>query len=365
MRKLLLGLIGLLFAVPAVADGLPAGYTELQYIESTGTQYIDTEITDIVDSEFNLVAQQTALLDGYPTLLGAMDNGEFKVVFAYGSSANFYTQVGSGSAGFSLSDVPQDTAKHTFKLVTAAQSQTLTIDDTSVTGSYTTVSSRTHSLYLFARNRDSVANHTKQKVYSFSAKKNGSLIANMVPAKYVSGNTTTYGMYDTVRNKFYQNKGSGTFIAGPVIPEQQIHIATTAYNSARFSPVVTELNDTIATIRSVVTNTINQTKAIADLQATKQTRPDENCPAGKKCLLVEDDAGMPHWYEIIENAYGLPSGYTALQYIESSSTQYIDTGLYGNLNTEAEIDVHLNETTSESTNRIFGDFTNTAKAITI
>ena len=80
-----------------------------------------------------------------------------------------------------------------------------------------------------------------------------------------------------------------------------IRIATTVYNSARFSPVVTELNDTIATIRDVVTNTINQTKAIADLQATKQTRPNENCPAGKKCLLVEDDAGMPHWYEIVES----------------------------------------------------------------
>ena len=44
MRKLLLGLIGLLFAMPAVATDLPAGYTELQYIESTGTQYIDTGI---------------------------------------------------------------------------------------------------------------------------------------------------------------------------------------------------------------------------------------------------------------------------------------------------------------------------------
>ena len=111
-----------------------------------------------------------------------------------------------------------------------------------------------------------------------------------------------------------------------------IKIATTAYNSARFSPVVTELNDTIATIRSVVTNTINQTKAIADLQATKQTRPDETCPAGKKCLLVEDDAGQPHWYEIIENAYGLPSGYTGLEYIQSTGTQYIDTGITGSTN---------------------------------
>ena len=113
-----------------------------------------------------------------------------------------------------------------------------------------------------------------------------------------------------------------------------IKIATTAYNSARFSPVVTELNDTIATIRSVVTNTINQTKAIADLQATKQTRPDETCPAGKKCLLVEDDAGQPHWYEIIESASRLPDGFTELQYIESTGTQYIDTGISTGTNIE-------------------------------
>jgi len=116
------------------------------------------------------------------------------------------------------------------------------------------------------------------------------------------------------------------------IAANAIKIATTAYNSARFSPVVTELNNTIATIRSVVTNTINQTAAIADLQATKQTRPDENCPAGKKCLLVEDNDGQPHWYEIIENAYGLPDGYTPLEYIESTGTQYIDTGITGSTN---------------------------------
>jgi hypothetical protein len=100
-----------------------------------------------------------------------------------------------------------------------------------------------------------------------------------------------------------------------------IKIATTAYNTAQFNPVVTDLNTTIATIRSVVTNTINQTKAIADLQAKKQTRPDEQCPAGKKCLLVEDNNGTPHWYEIIENA----DGYTELQYVVGG---LIDTGLY-------------------------------------
>jgi hypothetical protein len=147
-------------------------------------------------------------------------------------------------------------------------------------------------------------------------------------------------------------------------PEQclnGIKIATTAYNTARFSPVVNDLNSTIATIRSVVTNTINQTKAIADLQAKKQTRPDEQCPAGKKCLLVEDNNGIPHWYEIIENIYGLPAGYTPLEYIEATGTQYIDTGIVPTLTSGAQIRVKFLSLKS-SDNVIFGATDATAYA---
>ena len=83
-----------------------------------------------------------------------------------------------------------------------------------------------------------------------------------------------------------------------------IKIATTAYNAARFNPVKTDLNNAVATIREIVTKTINQTAAIASLQADKQTRPAEQCPAGKKCLLVETEENgviVPHWYPIIED----------------------------------------------------------------
>ena len=55
MRKLLLGLIGLLFAIPSWSATLPAGYTELEYIESTGIQYIDTGIKQQDGDEFGLV----------------------------------------------------------------------------------------------------------------------------------------------------------------------------------------------------------------------------------------------------------------------------------------------------------------------
>ena len=114
--------------------------------------------------------------------------------------------------------------------------------------------------------------------------------------------------------------------------ETPIKIATTKYNESAFGPLNTALANAISVVDSVVSNTITQAASIATLQAQKQTRPNdiaddnEKCPAGKKCLLVTDTAGVPHWYEIVERYSLLPDGYTELQYIESTGTQWIDTG---------------------------------------
>ena len=114
---------------------------------------------------------------------------------------------------------------------------------------------------------------------------------------------------------------------------EPIKIATTKYNETAFGPLNTALQNAISVVDTVVSNTITQAASIATLQAQKQTRPNdiaddnEKCPAGKKCLLVEDASGTPHWYEIVENAWDLPVGYTQLEYIASTGTQYIDTGI--------------------------------------
>ncbi len=122
----------------------------------------------------------------------------------------------------------------------------------------------------------------------------------------------------------------------------KIKIATMKYNESAFSPLNTALANAISVVDTVVSNTITQAGRIATLQAQKQTRPNdiaddsEKCPAGKKCLLVEDASGTPHWYEIVENAWDLPVGYTQLQYIESTGTQYIDTGFSPDANTRVD-----------------------------
>ena len=95
MRKLLFGLIGLLFAVPAVAADLPAGYTQLEYIESTGTQYIDTGIKQQDGDEFGLIYQQITLDTSNRNLFGAAASGQASEFYI--SQTSSVTYVGNTS----------------------------------------------------------------------------------------------------------------------------------------------------------------------------------------------------------------------------------------------------------------------------
>jgi len=125
---------------------------------------------------------------------------------------------------------------------------------------------------------------------------------------------------------------------------EKIKIATTKYNESAFSPLNTALQNAISVVDSVVSNTITQAASIATLQAQKQTRPaddpsdannTENCPAGKKCLLVTDTAGIPHWYEIVESI--LRTDYTELEYLRSDGRAYINTNYSPTSKTRIEV----------------------------
>ncbi len=124
----------------------------------------------------------------------------------------------------------------------------------------------------------------------------------------------------------------------------EIQVATTKYVETQFSDLGTRLAAAVATVNTVVTNTIAQAASIATLQSGKQTRPaNDTCPAYKQCLLVEDESGTPHWYQITDpfRDFVAPiiannvapasttnsSGFTQLQYIENTGTQWIDTGI--------------------------------------
>ena len=301
MKKILCALLGMLLAGTSWSATLPAGYTQLEYIESTGAQYIDTGISGFNTGDWEIYAKWMTTVSTQPASYGFIfgvykdeSHNSYRLIFNQTNSGKYFISANSRAGGGSIAVSASTNAIH--NVVVKNGSFVLDGQNYQAPNAGTALPADSKLGIFRCDENGSYASKGVARLYSMSVKKDGVLIGDFVPAKNASG---VVGMYDTVSGNFFTNAGTGEFIAGPVV---EIRIATTAYNSARFSPVVTELNDTIATIRSVVTNTINQTKAIADLQATKQTRPNEQCPAGKKCLLVEDDAGQPHWYEIIENA---------------------------------------------------------------
>ncbi|MBP9999512.1 MAG: hypothetical protein KBT14_02315 [Proteobacteria bacterium] len=287
MKKYLLGLLAIFFVLPAIAS-LPDGYTELEYIESTGTQYISsflntsggdvTIVTKFVPTRFDN-------LDDYACVFGVDSN------FQAGYRKNGTAYIGNAASSNSFFSL------NTPVIITGVLSSNLERGTYYVNGLNTglkrTVSG--YNAYIFAANRQNVANHfATGKMYKFSATKNNEEIMNLIPAQNSSG---IVGMFDTVTNTFFTNSGTGEFIAGP---EVIIKIATTKMVDDEFAAAEAKLATTVQTIESVVSRTISQTGQIQVLQDTKQTRPDESCPANKKCLLVEDEQGIPHWYEIIE-----------------------------------------------------------------
>ncbi len=324
----------------AHAATLPAGYTELEYIESTGTQYIDTGITDIVNLKTELVAQLTSIqTTGFPTLIGAglsSSSDYYKVILGY-HGTQFYSQSGNGSGYKYFGNL--DTNKHTFIVDNGTDSQTITMDGTIYTSNYAITTNQTVPLAIFARKTaGSVGSSTNMKVWSVKFWHNGVLIQNLVPARRDSDGVL--GMYDLAdanpATAFHTNAGTGTFIAG----EYPIKIATTHYNETKFAPVKTDLSAAVNAVEYVVSNTMTQAQQIDQIATTKQTRPDEGCPA-KYCLLVEDEDGTPHWYPIAGAngvAHALPAGYTELQYTYMTGGSYLLTDIVPHYDEKIEMD---------------------------
>ena len=119
--------------------------------------------------------------------------------------------------------------------------------------------------------------------------------------------------------------------------EELIKIATTKYNEESFTDVQDTLTGVFNAVDTVVTQTMSQAQAIDTIANNKQTRPDETCPVGKNCLLVEDEQGVPHWY-VIANADDAFPTYTELQYIRLANGAFITTNIYPNQDTEFLVD---------------------------
>ena len=220
---------------------LPTGYTEVQYIQSTGIQYVDTEFKPNQDS--HVIIKLSTSETGSHTIFGAdlswTDNG-----FALGTEFTHYgKETGTISGLNNGSPHEVDFNKNT-----------ISIDGSVVLTMGTSTFSISHNMTLFANNRaGGVSEKTTMALYYCQIYNGNTIVRKYIPCINPDGDA---GLYDTINSKFYGNSGTGVFFAGP--------------------------------------------------------------PKVK-----------------------LPSGYKQLEYIQSSGTQYIDTGFIPNQDSRLIIDVQL------------------------
>lgn len=192
------------FVAGAIPRELPEGYTQVEYIQSNGSQYIDTLVAHSASSNIVLTADVS-----YDTV-----SPSNQIMGFSGSGGN---GIGTSKATWwETSEFGSVTVGQKYSVEYAVNGATWnrTVDGATVSGSRREYKFTTN-LFLLAANM-SATNATMSyfcscKVYDAKVFVDESVVRDFVPCKNSSG---VVGLYDMVNGVFYQNAGSGAFSAG-------------------------------------------------------------------------------------------------------------------------------------------------------
>ena len=184
-------------------SALPPGYTELEYLESTGTQYIDTEI--IGKTGVSIEATFKVLDLTKTRTIGVTDGiNRLSLLLPTAGTGYLVNQIGNIN-----------------KIVTTHR---LNVGDTATTKQdggklylngelIDTVTPNTFNtnmtIYMFAQHANQMVSFDISRIYNVKIWENGELVRNFIPCL---DNTGTPCMYDTVTKTCFYNQGTGEFL---------------------------------------------------------------------------------------------------------------------------------------------------------
>lgn len=192
--------------------GLPDGYTQLQYIESHGTEYIDTGFKP--NQNTRVVADvMLTNIDLGNVIFGSRSEGENDSIgpdqfVTWHSKATFMDNYGTeDSTVVNLNGLNVRATIDKNKNVTSVNGVSVTHAEQTFAPPY--------PMLIFTTNQggDPYGVNAFMRLYSFriySSSEDGNdlLIRNFIPVKNPDGE---YGIYDLVDGKFYSNAGTGAF----------------------------------------------------------------------------------------------------------------------------------------------------------
>ena len=200
---------------------LPEGYTELEFIESTGTQYIDTGYTfngGIAKIEFKV--EYTNFVSSYNYLIGTQIGTSSTalrslcICFKNDNTFNFT----SDGVAIDINNLQRYNSQNLNQILIGDYYQdddnkcsiaSLNGIEKKQTYSGSMITGETE--LLFCKNTSGNKNeYSCAKLYYFRIYENFMQVRNFIPCYRKSDNEI--GMYDIVNNKFYTNQGTGEFL---------------------------------------------------------------------------------------------------------------------------------------------------------
>ena len=189
-----------------IVEGLlPSGYTQVDYIQSTGSQYIDTGF--LVNKNDNYVLE----IDGlFPSQAQAYQgcNGymQFFVSNKYGIGSESSISVGN---------------RDTVRIAYANQTATLTVNGSQAESkswaSYSGANVKLGVLHMGDTNNGWFSGGAASgTIYGYKIWKNNILVSECVPCMRNSDGVA--GVYDVIREQFITNAGSGAFKFPVILP---------------------------------------------------------------------------------------------------------------------------------------------------
>ena len=301
-------------------NNLPSGYTELDYIESNGSQYI---VIDYIPDDETGVSIQFA-----PKELTSND----QVFFGTGAVTNDAGYwFGARTTGYYRWNIIYSGASGNTNYITLnvneiaeirmnyMNNRKLELNGVPYFNGLPTLEEKTLPFAIFGYNNEinnKVVLNAKMKFYEMKVTQGNTLEAHYVPCYRNSDGKP--GVYDVVGNTFYTNEGDGEFTKGYVT---QHFVYGTAQNL------------TPNTYNYYEHSFINWNTS-ADGSGTTYTDEElvNNLTAvdGDEINLYAQWESANATYNFYPNFNGLPNGYIELNYISGTGTQYITTDVIPN-----------------------------------
>lgn len=200
-----------------VAGGLlPAGYTALEYLESSGTQYINTQyIPDTNTGLYNRYAYTTSSVGQSFGVKQSASQLLINARYSLGTSNGWGWNKWSAVSNYKYI-APGDiidcslNLRNNRRAIVIAPNRTDTWSVTFFGESSTLTGVYSQTIFLFGiNNNGSMAESAPYRMYEARISSGAEIAANFIPA--LRNSDSVAGMWDTVSKQFFTNAGTGVF----------------------------------------------------------------------------------------------------------------------------------------------------------